>query len=54
MEHYSNTPFVGGTKSHRDSEILMSPRQTSKQEFFQNSENNSDINCLDICNHIVM
>ena len=52
MEHFSNNPFAGGTKSHRDSEILMSPRRTSKQEYFQNVEDNNDINCLDICNHI--
>jgi len=52
MEHYSNNPFVGGTKSYRDSEILMSPRPVPRVNNSQNYEDDRDINCLDICNHI--
>jgi len=48
----SNTPFVGGTKSYRDSDIKMSPApiQMPEKEIDHNFKN--DITCLDICNHI--
>ena len=52
MEHYSNTPLIGATKSHRDSEHLMSPSPTYNPNREMNPNYGSDINCLDICNHI--